>query len=125
MSQQLAVIPVVMKYRLGRRDQVKFQLLVHFHFKGIKLTDNELECLTLLAIGGKQRLTEFCRLLTTEGVSQTVQSARNTLTKLTDMGLVGKEGSNRKLVYAIPGIEVIVEGSSLVNIQCAYIDESA
>lgn len=124
MSNQLAVIPIVMKYKLSRRDQVRFQLLVYFHFRGIKLTANELECLTLLVIEGTQRISLFCNRMVSEGVSQTIQSARNTLTKLTNMGLLvkGTNKSSRTVRTAID-THILTGGNTLVNIQCLCTDE--
>ena len=64
------------KVRMGHRDIIKYQLMTHCFMKDIQLSNNELDCLTLLGAYDEHELSEFCNIAVEEGIFKTSQTVR-------------------------------------------------
>ena len=115
---------------LNLEEMIKVQLVLHFHFSGIKVSEYDLESLVLLSILGPSDLSEFCDAVSTEDyrnkdvvldlskeIFKTPQSARNALTRLENKNIIVKEGTNKKKIKINPDINVAVTGNILLDIK--------
>jgi phosphorylcholine metabolism protein LicD len=76
-------------------QMVKLQLLLHTFFKGIKLSDAELECATHLAMKGFKK--SFFKEVVDERVFTSEQAVRNCMSKLRARKIAVKEGKEWKI----------------------------
>src|SRR6056297_3483326 len=87
------------KVYIGHRDIIKYQIMTYCFMNNIQLSNNELDCLTLLGAYGKHDLSEFCNAAVDEKIFKTPQTVRNFLTKASKkLHLVIKEGTNKKKI---------------------------
>lgn len=103
------------RVRMSRWDIVKYQLMTHCYLTKIQVSDNDLECLTFLAINGEQELTSFCNRAHDEKIFSSTQSVRNCLTKAEKKNLIKKEGKNKKKIYINPDLNVHARGNILLD----------
>ena len=103
-------------------DIVKFQLMTHCYLSKIQVSENDLECLTLLAMNGEQELTSFCNTAHYENIFSSTQSVRNCLTKAEKKNLIKKEGKNKKKIYINPEINVHSKGNILLDFKFLSIE---
>lgn len=103
------------RVKMNRWDIVKYQLMTHCYLSKIPVSENDLECLTLLAINGEQELTNFCNTAHTEKIFSSTQSVRNCLTKAEKKNLIKKEGKNKKKIYINPELKVHARGNILLD----------
>lgn len=94
---------------------VKYQILTHCYLYKIKVSESDLECLTLLAIEGDQELTTFCNKAHDKQIFSSTQSVRNCLTKSEKKGLIKKEGKNKKKIFINPELKVHSQGNILLD----------
>ena len=111
------------KVRMGHRDIIKYQLLTHCFMNNVQLSNNELECLTLLGAFGDYELSEFCNIAVTEKIFKTAQSVRNFLTKATKISLVVKEGSNKKTIKLNDGLSIQTDGNIVLDYKIVYVTQ--
>jgi len=108
------------KSRLGHRDIIKFQILTHCFLNDIPLSDNGLDCLTLLAAYGTHDLAEFCNIAVEEKIFKTAQTVRNFLTQAMNLGLVLKNGTNKKTVGVKEELQIMTNGNIVLNYTFGY-----
>lgn len=104
-------------------DIIKFQLISHCFLNKIHISDSELDCLTLLCMEGEQELTEFCFKVQNKKIFKSAQTARNSVTKAEQKGLIVKVGKNKKKVSIHPSINVQI-GNVLLTYNFLYIETS-
>ena len=107
------------KAEIMHREQIiRFQILVHCHLSGIRLSPAELDCLAYIALHDRTELKPLCETLAQKRVFKSHQSARNSLDLLEDKKLLMKEGTWRKKVYLNPEMKIQTEGNIRLDIQC-------
>ena len=111
------------KVRLGHRDIIKFQLITQCFIKNLKLSDSELNCLTLLGAYGQCELSDFCNTTVTESIFKTSQTVRNFLTKAEKNNLVNKEGTSRKKISLNPELKVQTDGNIILDYKLFYVTQ--
>jgi hypothetical protein len=89
--------------------------------KNIQLSNNELDCLTLLGAYGKHELAEFCNIAVEEQIFKTPQTVRNFLTKAVSLSLVSKNGSNKKTIVLDPTLNAQTTGNIVLDMKIAYV----
>ena len=128
---------------MSKADIIRYQLLTHCFIEHIKLSDCDLDCLTLLGAMGEKELAEFCSMpeISDEKIRQeksyeeeyknkgkkkglfgSAQTVRNFLTRQEKNGLVSKIGTSRKKIKLNPDLSVVAEGSIVLNYKIAYIE---
>lgn len=126
---------------MSRADIIRYQLFTHCFTKNIKVSDAEINCLTLLGLLGEQELAEFCILPEVsdqdirnklgktydrekdgKGIYASAQAVRNFLTKAEKINLLIKNGKSRKKIQLNPEMEVLCAGTILLNYKIAHID---
>lgn len=107
--------------KLERKAIIKFQLLTHCFFKGITLTEQELECLTLLALQGEAELSSFCQYVWDQQLYASAQTVRNVVTKFEKKELVVKKGKKKKLVSINPELRLQTLGNILLDLKFAHV----
>ena len=123
---------------LNLEEMIKVQLVLHFHFSGVKVSDYDLESLVLLTILGPSDLSEFCDAVSTEDyrnkdvelsisreIFKTPQSARNALTRLENKNIIVKEGTNKKKIKLNPSINVVSKGNILLDMKFLRKDDTS
>lgn len=112
------------KIRMDLWDVVKFQVAVHCHINKIELSDQEVDCLSLLAIHGHSELTTFCTEAIKQNVSKNTQSVRNALSKVDKKNLIIKTGKSKKRISINPNMNIQVKGNILLDYKIYRIDPS-
>lgn len=111
------------KVRMDHRDIVKYQLLTHCFMKDIQLSNNELDCLTLLGVFGDFELTDFCNVAVEEKIFKTAQTVRNFLTKAQKLKLVYKQGANKKRVSLVKDLDIQTKGNIVLDFKIFYVTQ--
>lgn len=114
---------VAKKVVMSRPDITKFQILTYCYLKSIKVSDADLQCLTILGMKGSKDLAEFCNMVSEEGIFKSPQSARNAITKAYKKGLIYKSGQNKKTVISLnEEMQVQSAGNILLDYKFAHIE---
>jgi len=137
------VKPVQIKQRISRWGLIRYQILSWCALRGIQITNADLDMLVLLAILGKTKLSTFCEeLIKTESscgtkikkykgtekeykyIFDSCQSARNALSKMSELGLVSRKGRNKSniQVWINPLMEIHTDANLLINYQLLCLD---
>jgi hypothetical protein len=111
------------RVRMGHRDIIKYQLITHCFMNDIQLSNNELDCLTLLGAFGEFELSEFCNAAVTEKIFKTSQTVRNFLTKASKIKIVKKEGTNKKKIFLNDDLKVQTTGNIVLDFKIAYVTQ--
>ena len=112
------------KIRMEQWDIVRFQIFVHCHIHKISLSEQELDCLSLLAIIGNSELTSFCTEAIKQNISGSTQSIRNALAKIEKKGLILKTGRSKKRISINPALNIQIVGNILLDYKVIRIDPS-
>lgn len=114
---------VAKKVVMSKQDITKFQILTYCYLKSIKVSEADLECLTLLGINGEKELSDFCNVVSTEKIFKSPQSARNAISKAHKKGLIFKKGNSKKSVVGLnPDMQVQAKGNVLLDYKFAHIE---
>jgi len=122
---------------LNLDEMIKVQLILHFYFANIKVSEYDLESLVLLSILGPSDLSQFCDAVSSKDyrnsdvitsiskeIFKTPQSARNALTRLENKNIIVKEGTSKKKIKINPDINVVVKGNILLDIKFLRKDDT-
>lgn len=122
----MAVVNQVRKtVRMDLWNIVKFQIATHCILKQLNVSDLDLNCLTFLAIGGEQPLTEFCEAATENKIFGSSQSVRSAITKAEKKNLVQKTSGYNKVVKINPDLKVQITGNILLDYKFVRVDSEA
>ena len=98
------------KIKMSKDEVIKYQILTHCFLNGIQISISDLHCLHILSKKGKIELTKFCNIISEFGIFKSLQSCRNALSKAEKKGLIVKDGSNKKIIFIDPKMEIEIEG---------------
>jgi hypothetical protein len=101
--------------RMDLWNIVRFQIATHCTLKELNVSDLDLNCLTFLALGGEQPLTEFCDAATKNKIFGSSQSVRSAITKAEKKDLVIKNGGYNKLIKLNPDLKIQLSGNILLD----------
>lgn len=101
---------------------VKFQIAMHCHLKALHVSDQDLSCLTFLALSGEKELTEFCEAATKNKIFGSSQSVRNAVTKAEKKQLLVKNGKNRKTIKLNPDLKIQISGNILLDYKVLHVE---
>lgn len=119
--------------RMSEVDIIKYQLLTYCFTKSIKLSDFEIECLSLLAQNGPCGLSDFARAASLpkddksqkleylNPVFKTPQTVRNFLTRAEKDNLIIKSNRTQKKIELNPAMEIQTGGTVLLNFKMVYL----
>ncbi len=108
------------KVRMGHRDIIKYQLVTHCFINNIQLSNNELDCLTLLGVSGENELSAFCNLSVDEKIFKTSQTVRNFLGKAVKNKLVYKTGTAKKRIGLGKSLSIQTDGNIVLDFKLVY-----
>ena len=111
------------KVRMGQRDIIKYQLLTHCFINNIQLSNNELDCLTLLGVCGEFELSTFCTMAVDENIFKTSQTVRNFLGKAVKSKLVDKTGTSKKIIKLNDLLSVQTNGNIVLDFKVFYVTQ--
>jgi len=112
------------KVRMGQRDIIKYQLITHCFINDIRLSNNELDCLTLLGVFVESELAEFCNLAVEEKIFKTAQTVRNFLTKAErKMNLIYKDGTNKKKIGLHDDLKIQTQGNIVLDFKIFHVTQ--
>lgn len=109
------------KVKLGYRDIIQYQLITYCFMEKIKLSNNELNCLTLLGAYGNHELSDFCNSAVEENIFKTAQTVRNFLTKAYKLNLISKEGANKKKISLNNNLKVQTSGNIILDFKLFHL----
>lgn len=112
------------KVRMELWDIVRFQIAVHCHLNKLQLAEQEIDCLSLLAVYGNTELSEFCTEAIKQNISGSTQSIRNALAKVDKKGLITKTGKSKKRISINSNMNIQVNGNILLDYKIIRIDPS-
>jgi hypothetical protein len=119
----MAVVNQVRKtVRMDLWSIVKFQLAVHCHLKSLNVSDQDLSCLTFLALSGEKELTEFCEAATKNKIFGSSQSVRNAITKAEKKELVVKKGKSKKKISLSDDLKIQINGNILLDYKIVHVE---
>lgn len=110
------------KVRMELWDIIRFQIVVYGNINKIPLAEQEIDCLSLLAVTGNFELTSFCTEAIKQNISGSTQSIRNALAKIEKKGLIVKTGRSKKRISINPAMNVQVSGNILLDYKIIRID---
>lgn len=126
---------VTKKITMDQWNIIKFQLVTHCYVQGITLSESEINCLTLLGLNTEAELSEFCNascaedqrdrettLIHKSQIFKNPQTVRNCLSKLEKLGLVSKEGRNRKKITLSENLKIQTGGNIVLDYKVIYLD---
>ena len=126
---------VTKKVTMDQRSIIKFQLMIYCYFQGFSLSDSELECLVLLALNNEADISDFCNASCKESerdrepnlpyvqdIYANPQVVRNYLNKMERIGLIIKEGRNRKKIYLSADIQLQALGNILLDYKFIHVE---
>lgn len=107
-------------------DIVRFQIFFYCYLNNISVTEQNLDCLTLLAISGEAEIGEFCDKSADSKIFKNSQSARTALQFLEKKELITtfKEGKNKKRLKLHSKIVIEVKGNIYMNIKILRVEPS-
>jgi hypothetical protein len=112
------------KVRMGQRDIIKYQLITYCFMNDIRLSNNELDCLTLLGAFVESELAEFCNLAVEEKIFKTAQTVRNFLTKAErKMNLIYKDGTNKKKIRLHDDLKIQTQGNIVLDFKIFHVTQ--
>lgn len=111
---------VTKKVGMSHREIIKYQLMTYCFMHDIKVSNNELDCLTLLGAYGEYELSEFCVNAVTEEIFKTGQTVRNFLTRAVNKKLVIKKGTNKKRIHLSDKLQIQTTGNIMLNFNIIY-----
>lgn len=105
-------------------DIIRFQLVLYSYLKKISLTEQNFDCLTLLAMSGDVEIGEFCNNLADNKIFKNAQSARTSLQFLEEKELIttDKKPKAKKRVKLNDAIVVQSNGNILMNIKILRVE---
>ncbi len=128
------------KTRMNHADIIKFQLMTYCFIYSKRLSEAELNCLSLLGSYGEYELGDFCLLpevsnedvrnkmgkaydknIHGKGIFSSAQTVRNFLSKAEKLGLINKKGKNTKTILLNPNLKVQTKGNILLQYKIAYV----
>jgi len=131
---------VTKKVRMDLDDVIRYQLITHCFINRIMLSRAEIDCLTILGQLGDYELAEFCLLPQVSdellknkmgadynknehkiGIFVSAQTVRNFIKKAYDNALVHKEGTSRKKIQVSPNLQMLFEGTIVLDYKIAHI----
>ena len=110
------------KVRMELWDIIRFQIVVYGNINKIPLAEQEIDCLSLLAVTGNCELTGFCTDAIKQNISGSTQSIRNALAKIEKKGLIVKTGRSKKRISINPAMNIQVSGNILLDYKIIRID---
>jgi len=112
------------KVRMNQRDIIKYQLITYCFMNDIRLSNNELDCLTLLGVFVESELAEFCNLAVEEKIFKTAQTVRNFLTKAErKMNLIYKDGTNKKKIGLNDDLKIQTQGNIVLDFKIFHVTQ--
>ena len=102
------------KRKVSLSDTIRYQIMTYCFFNEVQISNSDLECLTALAKCGDINLSEFCRLMETEGVFKSAQSARNAVTKACKKDLIVKN-VDKKTISVNTDLNIQTSGLVLLD----------
>jgi hypothetical protein len=119
----MAVVNKVDKrIKMSKDEVIKYQILTHCFINNIQISLSDLKCLAILAKMDFVELTEFCNLISTDGIFKSAQSCRNALSKCEKKGLIVKEGKNKKNIKLNSNMNVQTEDTILLDYKILSIE---
>ena len=103
-------------------DIIKFQLNMHCFTNKIRLSPAQLDCLSLLGLYGDINMSDFCNEVVSEEIFGNVQTTRNFITKCVKEDLVTRSGLGNKLVSLNKDLELLTEGTILLNLKVYHLE---
>ena len=110
------------RVKMSKDETIKYQILTHCFINDIQISLSDLKCLTVLAKIESTELTEFCNLISQDGIFKSAQSCRNALSKCEKKGLIIKEGNNKKNIKLNSNMNVQTKGTILLDYKMLSIE---
>jgi len=110
--------------RMELWDIVRFQIHLYCYLNKILVTDQNLECLTLLALRSEDEIGEFCDKAAEQKIFANSQSARSALATLEKKGLINtfKIGRSKKRLKLNPAVIIQSSGNILLDLKIIRIE---
>jgi hypothetical protein len=103
-------------------DIIKYQLNMYCFINKIRISPAQLDCLSMLGLYGEINMSDFCNEVVSEEIFGNVQTTRNFITKCVKDDLVTRSGLGNKLVSINKNLELLTEGTILLNLKIYHLE---
>lgn len=113
--------------RLDKLEIIKYQLMHHCFINKIRLSDTELNCLSLLGQLGQIRLSEFSKVASSKAGGNILGSpiaVASCLSKIERSGLFLKKNNGKKIIYLNPKLEIQTDGNIIINLKLIKLESA-
>lgn len=109
---------------MDRWDIVRFQIMLYCHINKISITDQGLDCLTLLALTGEKELSDFCEDVANRNIFRNSQSVRTALAAVEKKGLITtfKVGKSKKRVKLKDSLIIESKGNIMLDLKVIRVE---
>lgn len=102
---------------------IRYQVITHCFFKGIQVTNSDIELIAELAKKVESDMSSFCEFLTEVEVFKSTQSARNSITKAIKKGLIVRK--EKKKIGVNPELAIQHEDAVFLNYKILGLPDEA
>jgi len=112
--------------RMELWDIVRFQIFFYTYLNKLSASDQNLDCLTLLALAGEMELSEFCDKSAENNIFKTAQAVRSAIHTLEKKNLVitYKIGKNKKRIKLHDNLLVQISGNILLDYKIVRVEST-
>jgi hypothetical protein len=111
----MIVNKVDQKIKTNIRRTTEYQILTYCYFNDIQISSTDLSILGELALLNEHELTDFCKIVASQDIFKSPQSARNAITKAEKKGLIKKNGVNKKTIIVSEELNIQTDGVVLLD----------
>lgn len=99
---------------------IKFQINNYCFLNNVRISPAQLDTLAYLGMWGEMNISDFCDQIVEEEVFSNPQTVRNFVIKCVRDNLILRKGRGKKIICLGENIELISEGSMLLNMKVYY-----
>ncbi len=109
------------KTKMSLEEIVEYQIMMYAYFNDINISKSDIKCLSMLI--EEYSLVDYCNKVIKKGYLKSNQSVRNSVSRLSNIGLIQKIGNNKKQYIKLSDkLNVISEGNIMLNFKLYYIE---
>jgi hypothetical protein len=109
---------------LSINDIIRFQINLYCFINKYRLSPAQIDCLALLGMYQPINISDFCEQVVNKEVFTVSQTARNFIIKSVKDNIVVRSGLGDKLISLNPDLNILTEGTLLLNLKVYHYEEA-
>ncbi len=121
----MAIVNQVKKVvKMDLWDIIRFQIFFYCYINKFSVSEQNLDCLTLLALTGDQEVGEFCDKVADNNIFKNSQSTRTSLPILEKKNLIitYKKGKDKKRIVLNENLNIQTQGNILLDFKVVRVE---